>query len=67
MLNILLLAATGGLVNFLIAVLIVGAIMYVVSLAPFIPQFAKQIVYVLGAVIIVILAIKLLVPLIGGL
>ena len=41
-----------------IAALIIGAICYIVSLIPGIPQFMKQIVYVVAGIIFIILALQ---------
>lgn len=64
MLSIMLLTATGGLVQFLIAVVVIGAIIYCVQLLPIDATF-KKVALVVGCVVLFILAIRILLPMIG--
>jgi hypothetical protein len=60
----LMLVSTGGLVQFLIAVVVIGAILYCVQLLPINDVF-KKVALVVGCVVLFILAIKILLPLVG--
>lgn len=57
-------AGTHGLIQFIIAVVVLGGICYIVSILP-INQIFKTVAYVVAAIVLFVLALQLLAPLIG--
>jgi hypothetical protein len=56
-----------NIIQFLIILIVAGAALYIIDILPFINPTVKRIIQVIGVVIVVIYALKTLVPLLLGL